>query len=245
MKRPSSIGSMFLAVAAVTALSACADDAGSAEREARIDEADVSEPAALQQSGSVPLKDPAGVTFGSVQAAGGGCPKGTWDADISSDGKVFTMTFSKFELTSSPKTPSNITTDCTIVLTLNTPSGISYAVADLTYQGYAFLTEGMTAIQRSYYAYGGLGGSVSVGGSTIPLTEHTLTGPFDKSYQFVDNVATSNLNWSECGRQRNLQVRTNLQIRNPNRTGDGYISLSDLNGSLESKLVLRFARKDC
>ena len=64
-----------------------------------------------------------------------------------------------------------------------------------------------------------------------------LIGPYDDTYTFEDIVRTTDLVWSPCGVERDLNVRMTLRLTNGGRE-DGYINLGD-------DLRLTFAWKKC
>ncbi|MET0339440.1 MAG: DUF4360 domain-containing protein [Polyangiales bacterium] len=184
--------------------------------------------------------DPSKITIGSVSATGSGCPRGSWEANVSPDGLALTMTFSKYFLEASPSKPVLQSLACTLSLGLDMPRGYSVGVTKVSYQGYAGLEAGMTAEQIANYAWTGIG---AVSGTE---SKNTLRGPYDDSYLLIDNVETRGvgIQWSPCDIRSNLQIRTRLTLDNPRR-GSGYINTSDVNIEQGTKLVVSFDRKSC
>src|SRR5215468_1810753 len=88
----------------------------------------------------VSVPNPSGAYFASITANGTGCPAGTWGADISPDGKAFTVTFSQYEAVVQPGSAFSVK-DCTIAIKLKTPEGFSFSVSSFHYQGYALLDQ--------------------------------------------------------------------------------------------------------
>src|SRR5262245_48216078 len=57
---------------------------------------------------SIDVPNPSGAYFANVTANGSGCPAGTWTADISPDGKAFTVAFSAYEAIVNPGQPMQV-----------------------------------------------------------------------------------------------------------------------------------------
>src|SRR6185436_3537723 len=145
------------------------------------------------------VPNPNGAYFASVTANGSGCPAGTWDAAISSDGQTFTLRFSQYETTIDPGQAIAIK-DCQLQIKLHSPQGLSYSVSSFYYSGYAFLDqEGMTAAQTAKYYFQG---------NPVAASENRsdLVGPLDKEYVFNDSIGTGDMVWSQCGVDRDLNV---------------------------------------
>ncbi len=185
---------------------------------------------ALGQTINVP--NPSGAYFASVTANGTGCPAGSWDAGISDDGKAFTLTFSGYEAIVEPGTAFSIK-DCALSIDLKTPEGFSFSVSSFHYQGYTILDQsGMTAKQTAKYYFMG---------NPVPARElrSDMSGPYDDSYLFSDQIGIADLVWSPCGASRKLNAQTRLVLQNNRqKTGSGYLNTTSVDG--EVKTVFRF-----
>ncbi len=174
---------------------------------------------------TVDVPNPSGAYFAKISANGTGCPAGTWDANISPDGRAFTVTFNAYEAIVEPGKAFDIK-DCTLGIDLKTPSGFSFSVSQFHYQGYALLDEpGMTAKQTAKYYWQG---------NPIPARElrSDMVGPFDDSYIFSDTIGTADLVWSPCGETRRLNAQTRLMVRNnSSKTGSGYTNTTSVDGT--------------
>ena len=195
------------------------------------------------QALTVPNKN--GVYFVSVSAQGSGCPAGSWKVRVSPDGEVFTLTFSKYELSLQPEQTASLKTlACNLALELNSPAGTSYAVTKLAYQGYVKMDSGMTAEQSAYYTFTGAG-AVNVDGPEIRSSKNVIKGPYDDSFLFEDNVSTTALNWSDCATERALLVETRLRLQNGTPKGGGYLNLSSIDGETGGKIILALQTRSC
>lgn len=178
---------------------------------------------------------PSGLFTTLVNANGTGCPKGTWQAGISSDGQTFTMTFSAYE-TRIDEGQASTSKDCSISVAILGTKKLKFEVAALYYQGYTMLeTEGMSAVQTANYSFDAAGVLTGIAGIDVPLrdeirSENVTKGPFDQSYTNSDRVGGA---WSKCKKANNLQIRTRLSLHNDAaRSGSGYFNTSAVDGSL-------------
>lgn len=224
--------SFLLCAAAIAALGAAGCSAeGSAQ------ESDDADPQALQATGGEKsLTGPEDAYFAKVTANGTGCPAGTWDTTISSDGQTFTTTFSAFEVQVDKKSMVSVK-DCQLNITLHSPQGVQYSVQKFYYGGYVFLDEGVQLRQDAKYYFSG---APDEGGEA----RTDMTGPFDDTTLVEDTRREGQLVWSRCGVDRNLQVRSTLRLlnsSNPRRTG--YANIAAIDAS--NKLVFKLAWKKC
>lgn len=241
-----------LAMILVALTGACAADDG--EDFVRTSEADESEPLAAtagpatgstSDAGSITLRNPNGLYFAKILPAGAGCPAGSWNVRIAEDGEVFTATFSKYDLLLTKQdTRASKTIDCTLNITLDSPAGLSYAVTSLTYEGYTNITAGAQAEVQAYYSFSG-GTIRTVNGGIIRTTKKTIAGPYNDDFVYRDDVAMRDLVYSECGRQRTLNVTTSLNLKRTQASGEGSVQMSAIEGHTEAKLVFRLGTRKC
>jgi hypothetical protein len=240
LHKPSSIHADFTRLALVATLfaSGCALEAtGEGVPGAWDDPAIDQQALALAESEApVTLEAPSGVYFADVAAHGSGCPENTSRTSISSDGQVFTTTFSQFELQVTPAEVASVS-ECQLNVKLRSPAGLSYAVYSFYYSGYALLEEGVNARQSANYYFQG-----------VPLTSREvrtdLVGPRDETYIFSDEIATpDNFVWSPCGVERDLQIVSRLRLQNANPGRSGFLNVSSIDAS--AKMVFKLAWKKC
>jgi hypothetical protein len=222
----------WLAAAALAAVSfgGCASDAPSASA----DEAPAAEVLEQRSGSGRSLRDPRGGFIADVIANGTGCPAGTWETSLSSDGQTFTTTFAGYETEVNRRTSGSVK-DCVLTVKLRSPGGRSFSIQSFFYQGYAFLERGVSGRQSAQYYFQGDPASGS-------SAETNLRGPYDRSYLFNDDVAVKNA-WSPCGEERNLNIITRIRLTNDNSGRTGYMNMSTADGN--SKLVFRLASRSC
>lgn len=243
LHKPSPTHAAFtpLALSATLLASSCALDATGAGEFGELDGLDdptVAQQALAQAESETPvaLEAPSGVYFADVVANGSGCPANTWRTSISSDGQVFTTTFSQFELQITPAEVASVS-ECQLNIKLRSPAGLSYAVYSFYYSGYALLEEGVNARQSANYYFQG-----------VPLTSREvrtdLVGPRDEPYVFSDEITTpDNFVWSPCGVERDLQIVSRLRLQNASPGRAGFLNVSSIDAS--AKMVFKLAWKKC
>lgn len=175
------------------------------------------------------------VRFASVSASGTGCPAGSYDTRIASDGKVFTTTFSSYETIVDPKTAQRVK-ECVLAMTLRSGEPTEFAVTSIFYSGYAFLEAGVRA--QHTVRYGFHGSSADAGRS-----RSELTGPYDDVFLLQDELGRDRQNWSSCALEHVLNASTQLRVQNGTPRASGYANMSATDGSL--KLVVRVQSRAC
>jgi hypothetical protein len=181
---------------------------------------------------SVP--NPSGAYVASVTANGKGCGRGTYDAEISRDGKTFDIVFHAYEAAVDPGSSFSVS-DCNISIALKSPGGLSFAVKSFSFDGQAELDRGVRASLTAKYYF--QGNPMAAG-----ETRQELIGPFDDTFVFADNVAAKDIAWSPCGRERNLNAMTRVFVRNNSgRTGSGVVSIA----ANEMRLRVNLAWRSC
>lgn len=207
--------------------------AGCAPEDAAVDAepTELSAEPAAQVGGTTNVPNPNGSYFASVGALGTGCPAGTTHTTITNDGKTFTMVFSSYRVELIPGSVS-VTKDCQIFIRLHSPRGLSYTVTEFDYAGIASLEPGASATLSAYYYFQG---------NPVPSNDRsrkTLRGPFQGTFHFDDEIGTLDRVWSPCGVERDLNVRTRLQVARGN-TSNANASVQV--ASVEGNTRLRFS----
>ena len=191
---------------------------------------------ALQKKPQQPVTlKPNGVYFAEVTADGTGCPAGSWNTSISSDGQVFTMTFSAYEVQIGPEL-ANATKDCALTMNIHSASEMSFAVLAVYYSGYALLDKGVDV--RQTVRYGFHGSSADAGNS-----RKEFVGPYDADFVIQDDVGADKQKWSPCGAEHTLTASTQLTMKNGSPRASGYANMAAVDGSL--RLELRLGWKGC
>lgn len=179
---------------------------------------------------------PAAPPAAEVKTSGTGCPPGTADTQVSPDGLVFTTNFSGYQLQVSPSVDLSVR-ECALDIALRVPAGRTYAVQSFSYAGYALLQEGVIGRHTASYHFAG---------DPVPSLESNrteLTGPFEDSYLFTDEVSEEQLVWTGCGVERKLQVATRVQLFNDNARRSGFMTLAASDGP--ARTVVKLVSRPC
>src|SRR4051794_9858439 len=82
--------------------------------------------------------DPDTIYIEDLQYGGTGCPTNTAGGEISSDGTTFTVWFDNFVATAGKGVPiTESRKNCQLHFRVHVPAGLSFAVAEAHYRGYA------------------------------------------------------------------------------------------------------------
>jgi hypothetical protein len=181
---------------------------------------------------------PAGtITIDGVVASGSSCRPGTTALAISPDRTAFTITYSEFlAQVGLGTTPGDSHKKCMLHVSVQTPSGYTYAVSSVDYRGFAQLASGATAVEHGSYQL--------QGDNTTTEASHTIAGPFDDDWQTSD--VASGLIYVPCGKQRKLDVTTELQANagtSDVKKTTSFISMDSTDVSIQS--TYHFAWKRC
>jgi Domain of unknown function (DUF4360) len=176
------------------------------------------------------------VSIVSMTHGGSGCPIDSVGASFSPDYQYLTIIFDEYaaevgQYVDAPKKRLF----CHLVLQLDFPAGLSYALVDLTYRGYADLDFGINAAQTSTYYFQGFKKDDQYSFKT------RIFGPFIGDYDRTDTLGL--LSWSPCNEKRGLNIVTSVQLDNKrNKTGSGLITLDSIDSQVVEKYGIRWRR---
>ena len=121
-----------------------------------------------------------------------------------------------------------MTKSCPFAIEFYSASWLSFALRSVHYRCYAILEPAVQASQSTRYFF--------VGAALSPTNKPRtlLTGPYDNDWVIRDVVELTDLHWSPCGRDRDLNLLTTLQVHNSDRSrkGFGHIVLTEI-GEIE------------
>ena len=156
-----------------------------------------------------------------VTINGSGCPMG--EADVQSDDRTFTIGYHSFlARAGGGSSPVDMRKNCQVNIRVIVPAGYTYGLARTTYEGYAHLQEGATAVNRISTYLQGM--------SSTAIVNHQLTGPFSDDWTTYYRPDTTEIQWSPCGSPRNInvnaEVRVNLGSSDPDRLNFAIVESS-------------------
>ncbi|MDP9797233.1 hypothetical protein J2S43_005745 [Catenuloplanes nepalensis] len=169
-----------------------------------------------------------------VSAAGSGCPGDSAKVNVTPENAWFTITYDEFVAWQGPgskKTDSR--KFCQLGIDVDVPSGFTFTIVKIDHRGVANLAKGATAYERGVYYWSG--------DSETTVIENSLTGPFDKDWQFTDEVETGIVSLMPCGEARTFNAKLDLGVRpgtSNAKKEESTISLdsTDVNFSTEFQL---------
>lgn len=178
-----------------------------------------------------------------VTHAGSGCPvidgTSTVGASISQDFQVLTVAFDQYLAEVGPGLDMrHKRLFCHIVLDLGFPAGLSFALIDLNYAGWADLEPGIKADQTSSYYFQGFQQDAKYTfRTTLVGGEFGYLGPFFRT----DTLAA--VSWSPCDKKRGLNIVTSVALDNRwNRRGSGTITLDSIETKVTETYGMRWRR---
>jgi hypothetical protein len=190
--------------------------------------------AALSAASPVPdaVSAPPSFKVGKVAYGGSGCPQGSIDVDISSDGRILPITFGK-EFTAtvgSGSDPAASRKNCQLNIPITFSPGFQYTVYSADYTGYADLDAGVKGSVQSNYYFSGEQKSAS---ATL-----TINGPFTGRYQKHDDVALAV--WSPCGSQGLLNVNTDVALTPLGAANSGLLTADKASAKFTHSVYIKW-----
>ena len=189
---------------------------------------------ALAMTGTTEAKSTGGgLIITQIIHSGNGCPAGTVpQADISPDGKAFTVLFAQFglEFNPAPKAKRNLRKSCQLTLTVQQPRGYQFAVLGIDTRGFAQLGARDHAHVESHVAFAG---------QIFPMVRRTtLAGPFNDDYGPVHHeFGLRSAVWSACQRvtKLNLKLELGLDVSGANAA---QATVDSLDGEIKNNYVI-------
>jgi hypothetical protein len=176
------------------------------------------------------------VGISSLTHGGSGCPVDSVGASFSPDFQYLTLIFDAYaaEIGQNVEAPKK-RLFCQLVMQIDFPAGLSFALVDLTYRGYADLDPGINAAQTSNYYFQGFKKDEQYAFKTH------IYGPFNGDYDRTDTLGL--LSWSPCHEKRGLNIVTSVQLENKrNKKGSGLITLDSIDSQVVEKYGIRWRR---
>jgi len=173
-------------------------------------------------------------TFG-----GSGCPAGTVAYAFSEDRQVVTLIFDEFTAQAGPTAPPAATRKfCQLNFRIHVPQGWSYSVATVDFRGFVQLDPQVTARAATTFYFSG------------EINQSTLTANFNPPITPGENylkravLPFQQVVWSPCGANRNLNIKTDLNVDNSrNRNRQGQLTQDTLDAKV--KQIYRISWRRC
>jgi hypothetical protein len=145
------------------------------------------------------------VTIDKLKVNGTGCRSDTTVITMSPDNEAFTVIYSAYQAVSGGSTkPPDARKACSISVRLNVPANVTFSVPQVDYRGFAQLEVGASATQSARYHFTGSGAP--------GLTVHSFTGGLVNDWQVTDTVPGGSAEFGACGKERKLDIDTELAV---------------------------------
>src|SRR5690606_11123961 len=131
--------------------------------------------------------------------------------------------------------PLEFRKNCQLSLTINVPSGFTYAVQSVDYRGYAYLARGATGFQQAGYYH--------QGSPETSYSSATFEGPYDDNWHARDSKEMAELVYAPCGEQRNLNINTELRVYRGNSDETSIMTMDSTDGAVST--IYHLAWKEC
>ncbi|GBG66744.1 hypothetical protein CBR_g68729 [Chara braunii] len=165
---------------------------------------------------------------------GDGCPSGSAEGSISSDGQALTVMFSKYTATTEGRIQKQMRKSCVVTVKLNYPPGFVFTLGTVTMRGYGKLDAGIKGTIKTSYYISGLPGTASA--------THNFNGPFDDNYEVADEFIAAVE--STCNVVRNLQLNSEVRV-NPGKIplpSNGLLTMDSQDLKLTQKFYFKWRR---
>lgn len=155
--------------------------------------------------------DARGVQMGLPNYFGSGCPQGSMASVLSPDNTQLSLLFDQYIVEAGGGSGERrAQKTCTLDIPLKVPAGFQAAVIKLDYRGYNYLPDRARAKYQVIYSF-----VDSQSGKRYKRRHRrrmTFRGPLDEEYMMNSVVGDRSL-WTECGRDFNLHIETELEAR--------------------------------
>lgn len=179
-----------------------------------------------------PAAAPGGFKVAKVIYGGSGCPQGSLDVDITSDGKILPITYGKdFAASIGPNTDaSQSRKNCQLNLDLRFNPGFQYSVLSADYEGFAKLDQGVTGRVKSTYYFSGEQNQVS--------NSLTFNGPVTGHYLKHDEVEIAV--WSPCGSGALLNINTDVALTQTSASAKGLLTANESSAKFTQSVYIKW-----
>lgn len=167
-----------------------------------------------------------------VTVNGSGCPNSTATAQDRPDGSSFTIDFSGYlALAGDGASTTAFRRNCQFAIQITRPDGMTYAVAEAEYSGFALLNDGIVGVRAARYYFQGQ--------PSTTAASHRFTGPLAEAWETVDVFSPDQLAFAPCSAERYLNLNTELRLTPQPAT-------ADLNAMvMDRRITLHLAWRAC
>ncbi|TDZ74466.1 putative secreted protein [Colletotrichum trifolii] len=175
---------------------------------------------------------PAAFVVTGLRYNGTGCPEGTLDGVLAADG-TFDVSYKALSASIKPGEPK-VNIKCQIQVDLSTQADTQLVVIDGTYRGHVKLTEGAWAKNQNQYKFANNDGVTNM--------EWPFKGPVDVATAFTNKLSTEFQSGCNSNGGNFTLIINNYLTLTTQGTGEGSISVTDLDGAVTQSVKLQTAR---
>ncbi len=181
------------------------------------------------------------VTVRGVRLTGSGCSESSANATVTPDGQTLAVLFDNYMadigVGSSNPQATQLKKNCRVLIDVDVPSGMQYAIVRTEYRGFA-------ALPASAYGYHRF--TQIIPGVAMPpsMREAQLRGPVGNNYEVAVDQKPGREVYSTCNRpQQTIELATELFVAYLPKTTDrsmAAINLDSVDTGVESRFKLRW-----
>jgi hypothetical protein len=189
--------------------------------------------------GTAHAQDAASPKITHVAVNGSGCPTGTSQTKLDADGLGVAITFSELVAAVDADTRIDVKA-CSLGIEVADTDKHSYAVESITIAGQSEFAEGATGkLTLSSYVQS------ANDRSNFELPAETLANNFQLAVE-IGAVTSDQLQWTECGAARNLNVLTYLSLSDDGSSAaKSFIDLTSNADNASSGMTVRVVSRPC
>ena len=181
------------------------------------------------------------VTIRGVRLTGNGCNSSSANATVTPDGQTLSVLFDNYQadigVGSSNPQALQIKKDCHILIDVDVPAGMQYAIVRTEYRGFA-------ALPASAYGYHRFTQIIPGVGMPPSMREAQLRGPTANNYEVAVDQKPGREVYSTCNRpQQTIDLFSELMVAYLPKTLDrsmATINLDSADTGVESRFKLRW-----
>jgi hypothetical protein len=165
---------------------------------------------------------------------GSGCPAGTATTSFSPNTGALSVNYDEFFVWKGDGSEvTDYRRNCQLSLQVKAPKGWTYTLSGAENRGYAYLVEGVNAVQATSYYF-------QAGSSTV-TSKHPISSPYRGYWKTVDTAANlDDLGFAPCDAQRNVNVNTEIRV-----SGGTLDAFRTSFVTMESTVVYKLALARC
>lgn len=161
------------------------------------------------------------ISLGQPAYGGTGCPAGSASATLTPDGSILSVLFDQLFAEAGNTTGRRIDRkNCSLRIPVNVANGYQVALLAFDYRGFAAVPNGGTAVLDASYAY--------IGQPYPVRFSKTFRGGYNSNYSVKNELISTTLTWSPCGRQIMLEANVSARATAPSNMQQTMIAVDSV-----------------